>query len=110
MTKDYYSKQTGNPPYKPDNRAAYDKFKRLHRELTYRLIGAQRPAEWKILWKIITQHEEGLCDCQSWDLIAEADFPEETQTNLEWLKEKGYLVESDIKDAWNSEIKQYVLN
>jgi three-Cys-motif partner protein len=110
MTKDYYSKQTGNPPYKPDNRAAYDKFKRLHRELTYRLIGAQRPAEWKMLWKIITQHEEGLCDCQSRDLIAEADFPEETQTNLKWLKENGYLVESDIKDAWNSEIKQYVLN
>ncbi len=110
MTKDYYSKQTGNPPYKPDNRAAYDRFKRLHHELTYGLTGAQRPAEWKILWKIITQHEEGLCDCQGRDLMAEADLPEETETNIKWLRENGYLVESDIKDAWNSKIQQYVLN
>jgi three-Cys-motif partner protein len=110
MTKDYYSKKTGNPQYKPDNRAAYEKFKQLHRELTYRLKGVQRPAEWKILWKIITQHEEGLCDCECSDFARIRVTPNEIQTCLEWLKEEGYLTESDIRDAWNSEVKQYVLN
>jgi len=110
MTKDYYSKKTGNPPNKPDNRAAYEKFKQLHRELTHWLKGNQRPSEWKILWKIITQHEEGLCDCECSDLGGIEESPYQIQTYLEWLREEGYLIESDVKDAWNSEVKQYVLN
>lgn len=110
MTKDDYSKKTGNPPYRPDNRAAYEQFRRLHRELIYWLKGNQRPAEWKILWKIITQHEGGLCDCECRDVGEIGVPPYQIQAYLEWLEKEGYLVESDIKDAWNSETKQYILN
>ena len=66
--------------------------------------------QWRILWKIITQHEEGICDCMCSDIREIERNPEESQRLLEWLEEKEYLVTFDIENAWDSSIKQYMLN
>ena len=60
ITKGYYAEYTRNDQYSPDNDSAYKKFVQAH-------PGQERPGnsksvEWKILWRIIKYHEEGLCD------------------------------------------------
>jgi len=111
-TKDFYSEKTGNPRYQPDNRAAYRKFRRLHPELLKGLQGNQRPSEWKILWSTITKHEEGICDqfCADYDRANIGRNPNERQVYLEWLENKGYLVEWNVENAWDQSTKQYKIN
>lgn len=109
-TRNFYIEKTGNPKYKPDNAAAFKRFSRLHPEIYRGLKGRRRPLQWLILWKIITQHEEGICDCMCSDLIEIESHPEDCQHLLEWLEEKGYLTPFKIKNAWDSPFKQYKLN
>jgi three-Cys-motif partner protein len=109
-TKDFYVSKTGNPKYSPDNYGAFTRFKRLHPETFIGLSGKTRPLEWRFLWMIITQHEEGICDCMCKDLMnIELDFTKR-QFLLEWLADKGYLNPTSIESAWATSIKQYRLN
>ena len=107
MTRNFYVSKTGNPKYSPNNDAAFRRFQRLHPEIFIGLSGRKRPLQWRILWKIITQHEEGMCDCLCSDLIK---IGPNTQVLLTWLEEKGYLNPVSIENAWNYPIQQYKLN
>lgn len=107
MTRNFYALKTGNPKYSPDNDAAFRRFQRLHPEIFIGLSGRRRPLKWRILWKIITQHEEGMCDCLCPDLMK---IEPDTQVLLTWLEEKRYLNPVSIENAWNYPIKQYKLN
>ncbi|MFX1297227.1 MAG: three-Cys-motif partner protein TcmP [Promethearchaeota archaeon] len=111
-TKDFYSEKTGNPRYKPDNQAAYRKFRRLHPELLKGLRGNQRPSEWRLLWSTITKHEEGVCDqfCVDYDRVNIGMTPKERQRYLQWLENKGYLVVWNVENAWDQSIRQYKIN
>jgi len=109
-TRNFYIKKTGNPRYKPDNAATFRRFKRLHPEIYRGLKRGRRPLQWLILWKIITQHEEGICDCMCSDLRDIEEDPEKRQHLLEWHEEKGYLTPINIENAWDSSINQYKLN
>lgn len=109
-TRNFYSVKTGNPRYSPDNSGALRKFSRLHPEIFKGLGGRKRPLQWRILWRIISQHEEGVCDCMCRDLIDIEPNPRSTQLLLEWLEEKGYLNRVDIENAWDSSVKQYKLD
>ena len=109
-TRNFYIGKTGNPRYKPDNAAAFRRFRRLYPIIFRGLKRGRRPLQWLILWKIITQHEEGICDCMCSDLRDIEEDPEERQHLLEWLEEKGYLTPINIENAWNSSINQYKLN
>ena len=107
MTRNFYALKTGNPKYSPDNDAAFRRFQRLHPEIFIDLSGRRRPLQWRILWKTITQHEEGICDCLCPDLMK---IELDTQVLLTWLEEKGYLNLVHIENAWKHPIKQYELN
>jgi len=110
MTKDHYASITGNPKYSPNNSDAFRRFKRLHPEIFRGLGGRRRPLQWRFLWRIITHHEEGICDSMCRDLInIETNF-KRRQKLLEWLENKGYLNPVSIENAWGSPIKQYKLN
>jgi len=109
-TRNFYIEKTGNPRYRPNNAAAFRKFRRLHPDIFRGIDGRRRPSQWLILWKIITQHEEGVCDCMCSDLSDIEPYPEDCQPLLEWLEEKGYLIPFKIENAWDSTIKQYKLN
>lgn len=105
-TRDAYISITGNPKYQPDNRASYERFKKNHPELLRGLKGNQRPGEWKLLWRVITEHEEGLCDCNCRDFH---DI-DSVQNRLDWLAKNEYLRVINIENAWKSAIKQYQLD
>jgi three-Cys-motif partner protein len=109
MTKDAYSAITGNPKYSPSNQAALVKFKGLHPELFADIPGNRRPVEWKILWKIIKQHEESLCDFQCTDLVKEEPDAMTRIGALHWLLKKDYLKVVHIDNAWKHKRRRYAI-
>ncbi len=109
-TKDFYCKITGNPKYSPNNKKAYERFKSLHSEALRWLNAKKRPLQWRALWKIITQHEDGICDCMCSDFKEIARRIRDRQQILYWLEHEGYIIPFRIKNAWKSSIGQYKLN
>ena len=109
-TRDFYCSKSHNPRYSPDNRSAYRRFRRLHPEIFIGLLGNRRPLQWRILWKTIREHEEGICDIMCIDLtdIVPSQFCR--RILLDWLEQKGYLDRIDVENAWDSSIRQYKLN
>lgn len=89
ITKRFYSNVTGNRPYSPDNDSAYKRFLANHPEKKPKARG--KPMEWKILWQIIKNHEEGLCDIECRDLMDQEPNTTNRIHVLEWLAVKGYL-------------------
>jgi len=109
-TRDLYSSRTGNPRYSPDNRSAFRKFRQLHPEIFIGLVANRRPLQWRILWRIIREHEEGVCDCMCKDLIGiEPNFIRR-QPLLDWLEENEYLERVNIGNAWGDPTNQFKLN
>jgi len=109
-TRNFYSEKTGNPKYSPDNKTAFNEFRKSHPEIFVGLSGAKRPLQWRILWKTIVEHEEGICDCMCSDFKDIEPSPEKRQQFLEWLENNEYLKRFDIDNAWMLPIKQYKLN
>ena len=92
-TRDFYCSETGNPKYSPYNEAAIKKFKGLHPELFTGLRGRERPLQWKMLWKIIRDHEDGVCDalCSDFTDMERANW--KIQDMLDWLEKAGIYPE-----------------
>ena len=109
-TRDFYCSKTSNPRYSPDNYSAYRGFRRLHPETFLGLSRNRRPPQWRILWKIVREHEEGICDNMCADLIDIVPNPYHRQKFLDWLEQEGYLDRFEIENAWGSSIRQYKLN
>jgi three-Cys-motif partner protein len=111
LTKRFYAKYTGNDPYSPDNPAAYSRFKQLHPVSVAAYSGNQRPLVWKMLWAIIRNHEEGLCDIRCDDLRAMEDSWQARLGALQGLQIAGYLTkEEPMTDAWEDKVPMYRLN
>lgn len=109
-TRNFYCDITGNPGYTPDNKRAFNEFKAHHPETFRGLSGNRRPIQWRMLWCIITEHEEGICDymCRDFEGIEQDEAIR--QAALEWLKSKGYLIRQNSTNAWQLPIQQYRLN
>jgi len=110
MNRQFYSCLTDNPAYSPDSRKAFQIFKGLYPELFIGLSGNKRPLSWKVLWKIIVQHEDGVCDKKCRDLIELDNDINKIQESLDWLCSHGYLDSSPSSYHWAEHILQYVLN
>lgn len=109
ITKDFYSRYTHNPKYSPDNDSAYLKFIKIHPDL--QMKGNRKSHQWKTLWKIIREHEEGLCDILCLDLIKELDDFGSIKHSLEWLESYGYIKKiDDLTDAWKEKPDLYQLD
>lgn len=110
-TKGVFCNRTNNPGYKPDSSKAYNEFRNIHKETLEGLIRNQRPRQWRILWKIITQHEEGISDNRCRDFIEIETLEPERIRLLKWLEDKGYIIKySTNNNPWNVSITQYTLN
>lgn len=110
MTKNEYSKITGNPKYAPDRNEALENFRRLHLETFKDLEGGRRvPLQWRIFWSILKQHEGGICDCMCVGLRKIEQDILKIQNALDWLADKGYLEEVDYENPWDASIRQYKL-
>lgn len=109
-TRNFYSDKTGNPKYSPDNKTAFNRFRRSHPEIFVGLSGTKRPLQWRILWKTIVEHEEGICDYMCSDFEDIEACAEKRQRLLEWLEKNEYLERFDIDNAWELPIEQYKLN
>ncbi|MBU4184668.1 MAG: hypothetical protein KKC23_00390 [Proteobacteria bacterium] len=110
MNRQFYSSITDNPLYSPDYKQALKIFKGLYPELFKGLSGNRRPLPWKVLWKIIVQHEDGVCDKKCRDLNELDNNINNIQNSLDWLCVQGYLDSSSSSDHWWEHIPQYVLN
>lgn len=110
MNRQFYSYLTDNPSYSPDSRKAFAIFKSLHPELFKGLSGNRRPLPWKVLWKIIVQHEDGVCDKKCRDLNELDNDISKIQESLDWLSLHGYLDASPSSEHWAEHILQYVVN
>jgi len=109
-TRNFYSEKTGNPRYSPENKKAFNEFRKNHPGIFVGLSGARRPLQWRILWKTIVDHEEGLCDSMCSDFEDIEPSQEKRQRLLEWLEKNGYLTRFNIENAWRLPIQQYKLN
>lgn len=109
ITKKFYTKFTGNQSFSPNNQDAYSKFLRLHPEK--KLKGTTRSAEWRILWSVIRNHDEGLCDSRCKDLVDIQSDGLFLQESLEWLYERNYLLKMPhFSNNWNDPPQLYLLN
>jgi hypothetical protein len=109
MNRHFYSTITENPPYSPDSQKAYKNFMAIHPELLKHISGRKRPLQWKILWKIITQHEDGVCERECRDFKDLDNNIDVIQKGLNWLCEHNYLQLSPLSRHWGVSIPQYVL-
>lgn len=109
-TRDFYCSKTGNPKYSPNNPKAFGRFKKLHPELFEQITGNRRPLQWLALWKIVRDHERGICDLRCEDLRKVESDPLVRQILLDWLEKNKYLNRLDIEDAWGSSENRYILN
>lgn len=116
VTRDFYAHYTGNARYSPNVNSAYSRFKNLHPELQQGLSGNRRPDVWKILWKVVREHEGGVCDALCDDLQEVGGNYNGVVPSLKWLQSKGYLNPiPPMTDAWsfalrNEIYKQYALD
>jgi len=110
MNRQFYSSITDNPMYSPDSKQAFGTFKKLYPEIFRGLSGNRRPLQWKMLWKIIVQHEDGVCDKKCRDLNELDKNIINIQNALDWLCVKGYLVPISSLGPWSEKIQQYKLN
>jgi three-Cys-motif partner protein len=109
-TKNAFASKTLNPIYRPDNNRAYKNFIFHHPETARHLTGRRKPLVWKILWKIIKSHQDGICDSYCKD-FRDRDTPITLISRvLEWLRSEGYLENFDVEDSWGSSLPRYRLN
>ena len=109
-TRDFYCKKSGNAKYSPNNVEAFTRFRECHNEVFTGLTKGRKPPQWRILWKTIADHEEGICDCMCSDFDDVEKDTKIRQQLLEWLSDNGYLNEIDSDNAWKVSTKQYKLN
>lgn len=109
-TRKFYCGTTGNPVYAPDNKRAFNEFKKHHPETFEGLGGNKRPVQWLMLRRVIADHEEGICDylCRDFEDVEKDGAMR--QADLEWLETKGYLIGQGYTTAWQLPIQQYRLN
>lgn len=109
ITRKFYTKYTGNEPYDPDNHSAFKKFIALHPEK--KMKGNQRCDEWKILWNVIRNHHDGICDNSCEELREKQPNLELRDNALCWLEENGYLKEiPPLSKVWTDPPTLYAIN
>ena len=96
-------------PGRTPSQQAYSSFQKKHSEITS-YSGRKRPLQWRILWRTIKYHEEGICDYLCRDFKDIEPDSQLIKPAIEWLFEKAYLQKLPVVSAWGEQIKQYRLN
>jgi len=111
IAKGFYQKRTNNPKYAPSNARTLKIFKQSHQEVFEGIKHPRRPLKWKLLWKIIKQHEFGICDPQCPDFIKEQEDLKTRIETLEWLESQDYLKKIPGENPhWEEKYQKYILN
>jgi len=111
ITKRFYQKRTLNPLYSPDNKKAYNIFRKLYPTIMSEIKGPTRPLEWKILWKIIKEHEYGISDAYCSDFMKMEPSTNRRIEVLDWLEKEGYIQQLiEIEPVWEIYYPRYVVN
>ncbi|MHA2142632.1 MAG: three-Cys-motif partner protein TcmP [Candidatus Thorarchaeota archaeon] len=87
-----YESRTQKVGLQADNKQTYSKFKRLYPTLVRKCKGRSRPSEWKVLWHVMRNHADGICDETCRTLREDkADSVSDLKSALKWLKNEGFL-------------------
>ena len=109
INRTVYEKFTKNIPYRPDNKQAHKKFLGHHPEKKEH--GLRRSTEWKVLWKAIREHEDGICDIKCKMLIEIQNDPILLDDALQWLESKKYITQiKHFSNVWSCPPDLYTLN
>lgn len=109
INRTVYAKFMENEPYNPENKQAYNKFLDHHPEK--KMSGTRRSTEWKILWKVIREHEDGICDVECKTLTKIEQNPSYLDRALQWLESKKYIRQIEIfSNVWPNPPILYALN
>jgi len=109
-TRDFYCNRTRNPRHKPDIRSALQRFQSLYPNLFRGLPGNRRPLEWRILWRVIREHEEGICDSKCKGLRSMERNRAKLERTLDWLENREYLTRLNSGHIWKDSTIQYIIN
>jgi len=111
ITRGFYQNRTSNPKYSPNNAKTYKIFKKIHPDIMTNIKPPRKPIEWKILWKIIKQHEFGICDPECPDFVNEVSDLETRIDILKWLESQNYLKKIPGENTyWDEKYQKYILN
>ena len=112
MTKDSFASKTGNPTYLPGRSPqenAYAMFKKTHPEIATSTNGRRKPLAWRILWKTLKYHEDGMRDCLCKDFQEIEPNAASLASALMWLHSKDYLEPINIQSAWKVPIARFTV-
>ena len=86
-----------------DNVLTYHEFKSSYPSIVAGYTGRRRPPEWKVLWHVMRNHVDGLCDLHCKDLRGKAGSVMKLKSALEWLETEGYLRKVKIPEwPWSA--------
>ena len=109
INRNVYAKFTENKSYQPNNRLTYKKFLEHHPEK--KMHGSRRSTEWKVLWKVIKEHEDGICDVKCKTLTEIQSTLHLLNDALQWLKNKKYIKQiENFSNVWPYHPTLYALN
>ena len=101
-------------PYglKISNANAYKQFRKHHIDLASQYSGRNKPPAWRILWHVMRNCPDGLCDGECANLQNIAGGSTELEDTLKWLKANKYLKQIKAEEwPWNSvEFPVFVIN
>lgn len=106
-TRTFFCNRTNNPKYTPNNRRAFQSFRIHHPDCFKGIKGRKRPLEWRILWQVIRDHAEGICDCSCKDLKDIVSNRAARGRILQWLEKNGYIGMIETNHLWDDPIVQY---
>jgi three-Cys-motif partner protein len=81
----------------------YREFKNQHRSLEAKYSGNKKSPEWKVLWHVMRNCPDGLCDSECENLQTIAGGAQELERAIKWLRKHDYLRRIKIREwPWNA--------
>lgn len=103
VIRKFYENYTGKPfGLRAKNKNTYARFKSRYPGIVREYTGNKRPVVWKVLWRIMKNHIDGLSDeyCDFGDALYNALTCKHESLNpvLQWLKNEGYIKSVQIHE------------
>lgn len=80
-----------------DNVSTFQEFKNQHTSLISKYGRRKKPPEWRILWHVMRNCPDGLCDTKCENLQKIAGGAQELENAINWLDKQGYLLRIKVR-------------
>ena len=80
-----------------DNNSTYNIFKAKYPSLLADLSPRKRPVEWRVLWHVMRNHADGICDNRCRTLLEIAGNEQNVKKKIKWLEKENYLKQFNVQ-------------